>query len=84
MRHDALLIPQAAVTELQGTFQAGVVGNDNRVAIRNLQMGSQVGSDWVVNQGLSPTDRVVVGGMQYARQGAVVHPELVPAASERR
>jgi membrane fusion protein (multidrug efflux system) len=84
MRHGALLIPQAAVTELQGTFQADVVGSDNRVTIRNLQMGSQVGSDWVVNQGLSPTDRVVVGGMQYARQGAVVHPELVSTASERR
>jgi hypothetical protein len=54
------------------------------VTIRNLQMGSQVGSDWVVNQGLSPTDRVVVGGMQYARQGAIVHPEPVPTASERR
>jgi membrane fusion protein (multidrug efflux system) len=83
-RHDALLIPQAAVTELQGTFQVGVVGSDNRVTIRNLQMGSQVGSDWVVNQGLSPSERVVVGGTQYARQGALVHPELVPTATERR
>lgn len=81
-RHNALLIPQAAVTELQGTFQAAVVGSDNKVKIQNLQMGSQVGSEWVVTGGISASDRVVVGGMQYAHQGAVVNPELVPASAE--
>ncbi len=83
MHHDALLIPQAAVTELQGTFQVAVVGSDNRVKIQNVQMGSQVGSDWVVNQGISPSDRVVVGGMQYARQGAAVSPEAVSSSEQR-
>jgi membrane fusion protein (multidrug efflux system) len=84
MRHDALLVPQAAVTELQGTFQAAVVGSDNKVKIQNLQVGSQVGSNWIVTQGVSAGDRVVVGGVQFARQGAVVNPELVSTASGSR
>jgi membrane fusion protein (multidrug efflux system) len=81
MRHDALLVPQAGVTELQGTFQAAVVGSDNRVRIQNLQVGSQVGSNWIVTQGVSPNDRVVVGGLQYARQGAAVNSEMVSTPS---
>jgi membrane fusion protein, multidrug efflux system len=84
MRHNALLVPQAGVTELQGTFQAAVVGSDNKVRIQNLQVGSQVGPNWIVTQGISPGERVVVGGIQYARQGATVNPELVPAPSETR
>ncbi len=83
-RRDALLVPQAAVTELQGTFQAAVVGSDNRVKIQNLQVASQVGSDWVVTRGVSANDRVVVAGLQYARQGALVTPETVPHTSEPR
>jgi RND family efflux transporter MFP subunit len=83
-RRHALLVPQAAVTELQGTFQTAVVGSDNKVRIQNLQMASQVGSDWVVTQGISLGDRVVVGGVQYARQGASVNPESVYSSSEPR
>jgi membrane fusion protein (multidrug efflux system) len=83
-RRHALLVPQAAVTELQGTFQTAVVGSDNKVRIQNLQMASQVGSDWVVTQGISLGDRVVVGGVQYARQGASVNPESVSSPSEPR
>jgi membrane fusion protein (multidrug efflux system) len=79
-RHDALLVPQAAVTELQGIYQVAVVGNDNKVRIQNVQIGSQVGSDWIVNRNLEAGERVVVGGMQYARQGATVNPMLVVAA----
>ena len=83
-RRHALLVPQAAVTELQGTFQTAVVGSDNKVRIQNLQVGSQVGSDWIVTQGISLGDRVVVGGVQYARQGASVNPESVSTPSEPR
>jgi membrane fusion protein (multidrug efflux system) len=79
-RHDALLVPQAAVTELQGVNQVAVVGADNKVKTQNVQIGSQVGGDWIVNQGLTVGDRVVVGGMQYARDGATVNPVLVTAA----
>jgi RND family efflux transporter MFP subunit len=73
-RKNAVLVPQAAVTELQGTFQAAVVGPDNKVTIQNIQVGSQVGSDWIVTQGVAAGDRVIVGGMQYARPGATVNP----------
>ena len=79
-RHNALLVPQAAVTELQGIYQVAVVGNDNKVSIQNVQIGSQVGADWIVKQNLEAGERVVVGGMQYARQGATVNPMLVVAA----
>ncbi len=81
-RHDAVLVPQAAVTELQGTFQAAVVGNDDKVKIQTVQLGPQVGAFWIVNQGLEAGDRVVVGGIQFARQGATVNP--VPAAAPKQ
>jgi membrane fusion protein (multidrug efflux system) len=77
MRHNAVLVPQAAVTELQGSFQVAVVGPDNKVKIQNIQIGAQVGSEWIVTQGLESGDRVIVGGMQYARPGAVVNPQPV-------
>jgi membrane fusion protein (multidrug efflux system) len=80
-RHNAILVPQAGVTELQGTFQAAVVGTDNKVTIQNVQVGSQVGADWIVTQGLNAGDRVIVGGLQYARPGATVTPVPVPPAT---
>lgn len=83
-RHDALLVPQAAVTELQGTFQVAVVGPDNKVKIQPVQVGPQVDSNWIITQGVNPSDRVMVGGMQYARPGAVVNPEVAPASPEGR
>jgi membrane fusion protein, multidrug efflux system len=84
VRHGALLVPQAAVTELQGSFQVAVVGPDNEVKIQAVQVGSQVGSDWIVTQGIDASDRVMVGGMQYARPGATVNPQLVsPPGSEK-
>jgi membrane fusion protein (multidrug efflux system) len=79
-RHGALLVPQAAVTELQGTFEVAVVGPDSKVKIQPVQVGPQVDSQWIINQGLNASDRVVVGGMQYARPGASVNPVSVPTA----
>ena len=83
-RHDGLLIPQAAVTELQGISQVAVVGKDNKVNVQNVQLGPQVGGSWLVNQGLEEGDRVVVGGMQFARPGATVTPVPAPAAQGGR
>ncbi len=81
-RHNAVLVPQAAVTELQGTFQTAVVGSDNKVKIQTLQLGPQAGAFWIVNQGLEAGDRVVVGGIQFARQGATVNP--IPVAAPKQ
>lgn len=79
-RRGALLVPQAAITELQGTSQVALVGSDNKVKIQPVQVGPQVGSDVIVTQGVNVSDRVMVGGMQYARPGAPVNPEVVQAA----
>jgi membrane fusion protein, multidrug efflux system len=79
-RADALLVPQAAIVELQGVNQVAVVESDNKVKIQNVQLGSEVEGSWVVNQGLGEGDRVVVGGMQYARDGATVNPVQADAS----
>jgi membrane fusion protein, multidrug efflux system len=83
VRHDALLVPQAAVTEIQGTFQVALVGPDNKVKLQAVQVGPQVGSQSIITQGVNVSDRVMVGGMQYARPGATVNPEVVPAVEAR-
>jgi membrane fusion protein, multidrug efflux system len=83
-RRNALVVPQAAVTELQGTYQVAVVGGDNKVRIQSVQISSPVGADWIVDQGLEMGQRVVVGGMQFARQGAAVNPMPVAASKEER
>ena len=79
IRHNALIVPQAAITELQGTYEVALVNPDDTVKIQPVQVGPQTGSDWVITQGVGPSDRVVVGGMQYARPGAKVHPVATSA-----
>jgi RND family efflux transporter MFP subunit len=83
-RHNALVVPQAAVTELQGTYEVAIVGPANKVNVQQVQVGPQVGSNWIINQGVSAGERVIVGGMQYARPGALVNPEPVASAPEGR
>ena len=58
----ALLVPQRAVSELQGRYQVAVVGPDNKVSIRDVQAGERVGEMWIINSGLKPGDRVVTEG----------------------
>jgi RND family efflux transporter MFP subunit len=75
MRRGALLIPQPAVSELQGSYEVDVVGRDNRIAIRPIKVGQQVGTMWVVLEGLKPGERVVVEGGAMLRPGMQVQPE---------
>jgi membrane fusion protein (multidrug efflux system) len=70
----ALLVPQPAVTELQGGYEVDVVGADNRVAIRPVQVGDRVGTMWVISSGLKPGERVVVEGQEKVRTGTQVRP----------
>jgi len=77
-RDGALLVPQRAVTELQGSYQVAVVGDDNKVSIRPVTVGERVGRLWIVNQGVKPGERVVIEGLQKVRDGAAV--KAVPAA----
>ncbi len=84
LRKGALLVPQRAVTELQGRYQVAVVGNDNRVAIRNVQAGDRVGTMWVIESGLEPGARVVSEGTAKVRDGSLVNPRPeAPAAGEQ-
>lgn len=81
VRRDALLVPQRAVTELQGSYQIIVIGADNRAEIRPVRMGRRVDRMWVVEQGLNAGERIVVEGTQKATAGVVVNPRpWVPQA----
>jgi membrane fusion protein (multidrug efflux system) len=71
VRTDALLVPQRAVTELQGSFQLRVVAADNTVSTRTVTVGERLGSRWIIDSGLKPGDRVVVEGPP-TRDGAPV------------
>jgi membrane fusion protein (multidrug efflux system) len=73
-RKAALLIPQRAVTQLQGRYQVAVVGADNKVSIKNVQVGERVGELWIVDSGLEPGARVVSEGISKVRDGAIVNP----------
>ncbi|MCX5771900.1 MAG: efflux RND transporter periplasmic adaptor subunit [Candidatus Hydrogenedentes bacterium] len=70
----ALLVPQRAVTELQGLRQVAVVGADNTVEMRPVKTSVQAGTYWVVEQGLSAGERVVSDGTEKVRQGMLVNP----------
>jgi membrane fusion protein (multidrug efflux system) len=71
---NALLVPQRAVTELQGTYQIAIVGETNTVHLQSVSVGDQIGSDWIIERGLKPGDRVVVEGTQKMKEGARVNP----------
>ncbi len=77
----ALLIPKRAVTELQGKHQVAVVGKDNKVQIRTVVLGPEMHSRYVIEQGLSAGEHVVVEGLAKAMDGSTVAPKLVQAAN---
>ena len=81
-RKNAILIPQRAVQELQGTYNVFVVGNDSVAQIRAIKPGNRVGSDWVITDGLEPADKVVVEGLQKVRDGVKVRPTAAKAAPD--
>ena len=72
MKKGAMVIPQEAVNELQGSYQVAVVGDDNKVSIRPVKMGERIGAMWEVLEGLKPGDKVVVQGLQKAHEGSTV------------
>jgi membrane fusion protein (multidrug efflux system) len=74
VRKGALLVPQQAVSELQGVYQVGVVSADNKIAIKSVKLGPQIGDGWIVESGLQDGDSVVVDGLQRVRDGMTVAP----------
>lgn len=81
VREEALLVPQRAVSELQGAYQVAVVGPDNKVTIRPVKVGEKSGSLWVVEEGLQPGDSIVAEGTLKVRPGMPVSPKPFVVAS---
>src|SRR5579864_2830501 len=72
IRRGALLVPQKAVSELQGSYQLAVVAPDNKVSIRAVKIGDRVGPMWILDSGVKPDELVVVEGLQKVKNGATV------------
>jgi RND family efflux transporter MFP subunit len=79
----ALLVPQAAVNQQQGTYQVAVVGADNRSQLRTVQVGPRVGTLWVITSGLKPGERVAAVGAEKAKEGELVNPTPYKETEER-
>jgi len=72
LKHDTLLVPQRAVSELQGGFQVAVVDTDNKIHIQPVRVGERTGTLWAIEEGLRPGQQVVVEGLQKVREGMAV------------
>jgi RND family efflux transporter MFP subunit len=79
----ALLVPQAAVSQQQGTYQVAVIGADNRAQLRTVEVGPRMGTLWVITAGLKPGERVVAVGADKAKEGALVNPAPYKETEER-
>lgn len=84
MQQGALVVPQRAVTELQGGYQVAVVDGQNKVNIRTVTVGDRVGADWVIAEGLKPGERVVAEGVQKVHAGSQVNPKPFTADTKER
>ena len=78
----ALLVPQSAVAQSQGSYQVAVVGSDHKVSMRTVKPGETVGTLWVIDDGLKPGEQVVVEGLQRLKEGTAVNPKPVPPVAE--
>jgi len=78
LKKGALLVPQRAVSELQGTYHVAVVDKDNKVSIRSVEPGNRIENLWIIEKGLEPNERVVVEGLQKVRDGSVVNVQTAP------
>jgi membrane fusion protein (multidrug efflux system) len=76
IRPGALLVPQRSINEIQGVRQVAVVSSDGTVSVRTVKTGERVGSDWIIEEGVSAGDRVVVEGLQKIRDGMKVTQKL--------
>ena len=75
VQQDALLVPQRAVSELQGGYQVAAVDDQNKVSIRAVKVGDRVGNQWIIAEGIKPGERVIAEGVQKVRPGMQVNPK---------
>lgn len=71
---NALVVPQKAVTDMQGTYLVAVVDSDNKISIRPVNAGERFGEDWIITGNIKPGDRIVAEGIQKVRDGITVNP----------
>lgn len=81
IRHNALLIPQRAMNELQGSYQVAVVDSSNTVRIRSVALGPQLGSELIITSGINPNERVVTEGVSNLKDGMKVSPQATTVAA---
>ncbi len=79
---NALLVPQVAVTELQGQEQVYTVGPDGKVHVANITLGPQIGSNWVVKSGVAPGTEVILDQLQKLKEGAPVTAQLTTVSTQ--
>ena len=77
-----MLIPQRAVTELQGNYQVAAIDGENKISIRTVTVGDRVGAQCVIEAGLKAGERIVAEGVQKVRAGMQVNPK--PFAPESK
>jgi membrane fusion protein (multidrug efflux system) len=75
IQEHCLLVPQRAVTELQGNYQVAVVNDSNKVEVENVKVGDRVGPLWMINEGLKAGQRVIADGAMKVRPGVQVNPK---------
>jgi membrane fusion protein (multidrug efflux system) len=81
LRHNALLIPQVAVFEFQGLHQVYLAGSDGKAHVATVNIGSQIGTNWLVESGISAGDKVILDNLQKLREGVPVNPHPAPVAA---
>lgn len=82
IKRGALLTPQSAVTQSQGSYQVAVVGSDHKVNMRAVKPGQTVGTMWVIDEGLKPGEQVVTEGLQRVKEGTLVSPKPAQRSGE--
>jgi membrane fusion protein (multidrug efflux system) len=78
-RAGALLVPQRAVTELQGQYSVVVVNAEGKVEARTAKVGPRIGSLWILEEGVKPGEKVIVEGAQKVKDGMTVKATEIPA-----
>lgn len=76
--HDVLVVPEKALVSVQGAYSVGVVGPENKVQLRRVEVGPSVQGLRVITSGIAEGDRVVVDGVQKISDGALVDPKPAP------
>ena len=84
VQQNALLLPQRAVSELQGGYEVAVVSDEDKISIRTVKVADRVGAEWIVTDGLQRGERVVAEGVQKVRSGMQVKPRPFAAGTEGR